>query len=332
MEPSSSTHSYVHAISDQVLSDKLLFIQEIGFGNWGSVWLCKPKREEEGSHKIAVKLVHRSKTKTTAARVKSLWNEMKVVKALSANGESHPSIIPFHSFIMTPSYALITMEYLPTLIPVEVEESTSKSWFRSLLSAIKFCHSRGVVHNDIKPANILLSRAHVPVLVDFGFAEQYPREDANAFRSNLSYGTPEYLSPERARGHLHDTRKSDIWSLGISLFEILVGRTPFEHSDGEQFTTKEDLERYWERTVKGKWIGPYKMSRSLEKLLQKMLCPNAEMRCTAVEACNDIYWSVESPSSTVSSHSTSFLLLFHLHPSFSIRPSHPSSPCLPFVL
>jgi serine/threonine-protein kinase GIN4 len=48
---------------------------------------------------------------------------------------------------------------------------------------------------------------------------------------------------------MHDTRKSDVWALGVTFFEILVGRTPFEYSEGEQFTTKEDLERYWSRTV-----------------------------------------------------------------------------------
>lgn len=59
----------------------------------------------------------------------------------------------------------------------------------------------------------------------------------------------QYLSPERARGLPHDTRKSDIWSLGVTFFEILVGRTPFEYEEGEVFDNKEDLERYWNRTV-----------------------------------------------------------------------------------
>ncbi|KAJ7451595.1 hypothetical protein FB451DRAFT_702631 [Mycena latifolia] len=288
----------VFSLSDQVLSDKLQFVEEIGFGNWGSVWLCRPKEDPDSPSadglvklqetKIAVKLVHRSKTSTTAARVRSLWNEMKIVRSFKS--DPHPSIIPFHSFIITPSYALITMAFLPTLVPVEVDEAKACEWFRFLLSGVEFLHKRGVVHNDIKPANILLSNKNIPVLVDFGFAEKYDMKSGTAFHSNLSYGTPEYLSPERARGLPHDTRKSDVWSLGITFFEILIGRTPFEHSDTEQFSTKEDLEKYWARTLRGKWVGSWKMSKAIEKLLRRMISPNADLRCTASDAMNDVYW------------------------------------------
>ncbi|PFH46524.1 hypothetical protein AMATHDRAFT_199381 [Amanita thiersii Skay4041] len=288
----------IFSLSDQVLADKLQFIKEIGFGNWGSVWLCRPKLSPDSpsendlvkTHEddIAVKLVHRSKTATTAARVRSLWNEMKIVRTFKS--DPHPAIIPFHSFVITPSYALITMTYLPTLIPVEVDESKARNWFRLLLSGVEFLHRRGVVHNDIKPANILLSTQNVPVLVDFGFAEKYDVKSSTAFHSNLSYGTPEYLSPERARGLPHDTRKSDVWSLGITFFEILVGRTPFEYSDGEQFTSKEDLETYWARTLRGKWVGTWKMSQDVERLLRRMTAPNADLRCTATDAMEDEYW------------------------------------------
>jgi serine/threonine protein kinase len=59
----------------------------------------------------------------------------------------------------------------------------------------------------------------------------------------------QYLSPERAKGLPHDTRKADIWSLGVTFFEILIGRTPFEHTEGEPFATKSALEDYWARTV-----------------------------------------------------------------------------------
>ncbi|OJA20203.1 hypothetical protein AZE42_04622 [Rhizopogon vesiculosus] len=282
----------VFSLSDHLLAERLHFVKEIGFGNWGSVWLCQPKSKSSSEKlkdvEVAVKLVHRSKTSTTAARVRSLWNEMKIVRSFKA--DPHPSIIPFHSFIITPSYALITMAYLPTLVPVEVSEPRAKEWFRSLLSGVNFLHERGVVHNDIKPANILLTRESVPVLVDFGFAEKYDLSSPKAFHSNLTYGTPEYLSPERARGLPHDTRKSDIWALGITFFEILVGRTPFEYEEGEQFATKADLEKYWGRTMRGKWVGTYSIPRPAEKFLKRMIVPNADLRCTAKQAMSDSYW------------------------------------------
>ncbi|KDQ62647.1 hypothetical protein JAAARDRAFT_121619 [Jaapia argillacea MUCL 33604] len=290
----------IFSLSDQVLAEKFQFVQEIGFGNWGSVWLCRPKADPSSSLEgVAVKLVHRAKTPTTAARVRSLWNEMKIVRALKQDG--HPSIIPFYSFIITPSYALITMAYHPRLIPVEVDEPHAKEWFRSLLSGVEFLHKRGVVHNDIKPANILLSKQNVPVLIDFGFAEKYDVHSSKAFHSNLAYGTPEYLSPERARGLPHDTRKSDVWSLGVTFFEILIGRTPFEYTEGEQFATKEDLEKYWARTMKGKWVGSWKMSKTIERLLKRMILPNADLRCTSSDAMADVYWTKDEE--TVSSHS-----------------------------
>ncbi|KAG1860126.1 kinase-like protein [Suillus subalutaceus] len=307
MEAPASEANDVFSLSDHLLAERLQFVKEIGFGNWGSVWLCRPKSSSSSNkHKdveVAVKLVHRSKTSTTAARVRSLWNEMKIVRSFKA--DPHPSIIPFHSFIITPSYALITMAHLPTLVPVEVSEPRAKEWFRSLLSGVHFLHERGVVHNDIKPANILLSHKNIPVLVDFGFAEKYDLSSPKAFHSNLTYGTPEYLSPERARGLPHDTRKSDIWSLGVTFFEILVGRTPFEYEEGEQFASKADLEKYWGRTMRGKWVGSYTIPRPAEKLLKRMIVPNADLRCTAKQAMADIYWQAAAATAVPDKHAHS---------------------------
>lgn len=204
---------------------------------------------------------------------------------------------------------------------MEVHESKAKTWFESLLGGVHFLHSHKVTHNDIKyveiyfclvatppgvserrplitrPANILLTATLVPVLVDFGFAEHYsshktPRD--KMFMSNLAYGTPEYLSPERAKGLKHDTRLSDVWSLGVTFFEILIGRTPFEEIEGESFETQKDLELYWERTKKGIWLNEddwsRKMSSGMQRLLRRMMCPDLTTRITAAEAQADPFW------------------------------------------
>ncbi|KAG8879250.1 hypothetical protein FRB97_001834 [Tulasnella sp. 331] len=254
----------IFSISDEELQERLQFISEIGFGNWGSVWSCytnnTPTRD-----KVAVKLVHRSKTPTTAARVKSL-------------------------------------EYLPRLIPVEVNEIKAKPWFESLLSGVHFLHAHGVSHNDIKPANILLTACSVPVLVDFGFAEYHG--SWGTFKSTLAYGTPEYLDPLRAKGLSHDTRLSDIYSLGVTFFEILVGRTPFEEVEGEAFETQEDLEVYWKRTMRGVWLGDKewkkKLSVGVESLLKRMMCPDPAGRLNAEMALEDPYWKIGTVSSSSS--------------------------------
>ncbi|KAG8826817.1 hypothetical protein FRC19_007385 [Serendipita sp. 401] len=290
--------SNVFSMTDDLLAQRYRFCKEYGVGNWGTVWLGQDKRTgktPEEQKKVAIKLVHRSKTQATAVKVRALWNEMKIVRPLA--DQCHPSVVQFHEFIISPSYALIVMEFLPKALPVPVPESKAKPWMLSLASAIEFLHSRGVVHNDIKPANILLSEGATPKFVDFGFAEQYDLTSPEAFHSALAYGTPEYLSPERAKGQVHDTRKSDVWSLGITFFEMIMGRTPFEKDKGEQFISKAELDVYWRRTYRGKWLATAteqfrkQMSKGLEALIRRMLAPNADVRMTASQVMTSPYWS-----------------------------------------
>lgn len=117
------------------------FVEEIGFGNWGSVWKCRPKSSLAPSSTVAIKLVHRSKNPTSSARVRSLWTEFKCIRALRPL--SHPNVIEFKEFIITPSYALITMNHHPRVMPVALPEVKAREFFRQLCDAVSFLHRHG---------------------------------------------------------------------------------------------------------------------------------------------------------------------------------------------
>ncbi|BGP20225.1 hypothetical protein JCM10213_005921 [Rhodosporidiobolus nylandii] len=270
----------VHSWSDATLAERYQFIEEIGYGNWGSVWKVKPKLEGPDAAHRAVKLVHRSKNPTSSARVRALWTEFKCIRALRTF--PHPNLISFREFIITPSYAIVSMAYHPRLMPVALPESKAKVYFRQLLEAVEHLHAHGISHNDIKPSNILLSADDRPVLCDFGFSQAYTSTQLNRFLSSLSWGTPEYLSPERAKGTLHDERLSDVWALGVTMYEIVVGRTPFEQTEDENFLNREQLEVYYNRTLSGRFFGDFIISAEFGALIHLMVEPTPHLR---IQSC-----------------------------------------------
>jgi len=223
----------------------------------------------------------------------------------------HPAVMRFFEFLITPSYALIVMPYFRQPMNVSLPPETCRAYFHHLLSGVFWLHQNNVTHNDIKTANTMVEYHpspeeippgqafspilhSIPILADFGFAEIHDAASAQKnydkdgnlmprFCTKNSWGTPEYLSPERARGDLHDERLSDLWSLGVTFFEIATGRTPFENEQ-EQFLTKEELAIYYNRTMSGSWIGTYSISHDLEDLLRAMLKPDPFLRMESADA------------------------------------------------
>jgi serine/threonine protein kinase len=127
------------------------------------------------------------------------------------------------------------MQYLPqNLTSVLKEKKTLTSLeaitiLEPIAEALAFVHKRGVIHRDIKPGNIMLDEHHNPVLTDFGIAV---RDDSTRLEGSATTGTPEYMSPEQIRGENVDAR-SDVYSLGIVLYELLTGNVPY-HSEEPQ--------------------------------------------------------------------------------------------------
>lgn len=108
----SSEENGIHSWSDSQLASKYSFEKEIGYGNWGSCWLAEVRDSKDGAErgpKMAVKLVHRQGNAASNARVKALWNEFKVLRACGK--PLHRNIVVFKDFIITPSYALVSMKF-----------------------------------------------------------------------------------------------------------------------------------------------------------------------------------------------------------------------------
>ncbi len=99
--------------------------------------------------------------------------------------------------------------------------------FKQLASALSYAHERGIIHRDVKPVNVLMDRSGRPILSDFGIAKVLASTKEQLTRPGTGVGTPEYMSPEQCRGEAVDGR-SDIYSLGLMLFEALTGHTPFQ--------------------------------------------------------------------------------------------------------
>src|SRR5579859_2009571 len=153
---------------------------------------------------------------------------------LSASLPKHPGIVGVYESGILEGRRYIAMEYVEGC---HFEEWRSKSTgslrsqialLRDVAVAVDHAHRHGVIHRDLKPANVLVDTKGRPHVTDFGLARQI-REDASLTLTGGGrvMGTPTYISPEQASGRKDVDRRTDIWALGIMLFELLAGRPPF---------------------------------------------------------------------------------------------------------
>lgn len=197
------------------------YVKCIGAGGQGTVWLVVNKNMGEKGRNEAVKILQPMSDKDQQRF------QMEISTLASVN---HPNILTI--YFADPSKNYFIMEYLPkgsldnVLKNPKVTLSQKLRVFEQITIGLAFAHSNGLVHRDLKPNNILFSQNMIPKITDFGLAKySYQKDGITA--QKISMGTPEYMSPEQWADSKEVDNRSDLWSLGVILYEMLAVRRPF---------------------------------------------------------------------------------------------------------
>ncbi len=223
-------------VNDQ-LGDKFTIEREIARGGAARVFLAKNTDGET----VALKVLNPQLAVTVTG--KRFVREVDFLRRID-----HPNIARFLDFGETDLLIYYVMNYVhgPTLrdhltrvrkVPIDDTLKIASD----LLDGIAYAHSQGIVHRDVKPENIVLSRTG-PILVDFGIARAIQAAGMDRLtKSGFVVGTSGYMSPEQIQGVSDIDHRSDLYSLGCVLFECLAGRPPF-HATREQAVLRMHLE------------------------------------------------------------------------------------------
>ena len=218
--------------SIRIIGDRYQLGQAIGYGGMAEVYLGTDLKL---GRDVAVKIL-----RPDLARDPVFLNRFRR-EAQSAAGLNHRNIVSVYDTGEDEIEQGISKVLVPWIVMEKVEGYTLKQILKSgrkisperalditsgILSALEFSHRNGIVHRDIKPANIMITQHGDVKVMDFGIARAVTDASATATHSNTVLGTAQYLSPEQAKGETVDSR-SDLYSTGCVLFELLTGRPPF---------------------------------------------------------------------------------------------------------
>jgi serine/threonine protein kinase len=204
------------------LAERYDALEEIGRGGMGLVYRA---RDRETGETVALKVL-KPEIVGRSDHVERFRSELRLARRIT-----HKHVCRTHELLRFGDVVAITMEYVPgeSLRQVlrrfgGVPFRRGLAWARQICSALAEAHTQGVVHRDLKPENILIDPDGQAKIMDFGIARAIEAPETHA---GELVGTPAYMSPEQAEGRPVDGR-TDIYALGLILYEMFAGRAPFE--------------------------------------------------------------------------------------------------------
>lgn len=265
-----------HSVSDSknILHGRYELGRMLGHGTFAKVYVA---RNLKTGQNVAMKVVGKEKV-VKVNMMEQIKREISVMKMVS-----HPNIVELHEVMATKSKIYFAMElvrggelFSRIAKHGRLKEDCARNYFRQLVSAVDFCHGRGVYHRDLKPENLLLDEQGNLKVADFGLS-------AIAGPDGLLHttcGTPAYVAPEVVgKKGGYDGAKADMWSCGVILYVLLAGFLPFQD---------DNLVVMYRKIVKGDFRCPPWFSSDARRLVTRLLDPNPATRYTAAKI-------VESP-------------------------------------
>jgi carbon catabolite-derepressing protein kinase len=254
-------------------------IKTLGEGSFGKVKLAVHR---VSGQKVALKIISRRKlvTRDMAGRIE---REIQYLQLLR-----HPHIIKLYTVITTPNEIIMVLEYAGgELFDYIVQngkmaEDKARKFFQQIVCAVEYCHRHKIVHRDLKPENLLLDEALNVKIADFGLSNIMT--DGNFLKT--SCGSPNYAAPEVISGKLYAGPEVDVWSCGVILYVLLVGRLPFDD---------EYIPALFKKIAQGSFMLPNYLSSGAVRLIKKMLQVNPVNRITVPEIRQDPWFLRDLP-------------------------------------
>lgn len=247
---------------------KFRFIRRLGEGGMGEVWLA---HDEERGLPIALKILTgvRDSDRDRFERESTLASQL-----------DHPHIVKVYEAGEIEGNAYISMQYIPgeSLNDKLDDPQEAARIIAGIADALQAAHDRGIIHRDIKPDNLIRTPEGAVYLSDFGLALGSEDPRTSTSQSGTILGTPAFMAPELARGHPRDaSTRSDIYSLGATLYALLSGNAPF---------TGDNLYDIIARIVDGE-PPPLAVDRALQKVVAQAMAKNPARRYSSAKELGD---------------------------------------------
>ena len=242
----------------------------LGQGTFAKVYYGKNLVTAES---VAIKVINKHQVKRDSL-MEQIKREISVLRLVR-----HPNIVELKEVMATKGKVFFVMEYVKggelfaKVLKGKLNEDMARKYFQQLVSAVDFCHSRGVSHRDLKPENLLLDENGDLKVSDFGLSA-LPEQLRQDGLLHTACGTPAYVAPEVLRKKGYDGAKADIWSCGVILYVLLAGYLPFQD---------ENVMKMYRRVFKGVYEFPQWFSEDSKSLISKLLVVDPKKRISIPE-------------------------------------------------